>query len=77
MVKSPPANAGGKGSITGPGRFPSASELLSPGATTAEPGLESLGATVTEALTPRSPCSAARGARQREAGTRQLESVLG
>ena len=39
MVKNPPASAGDKGSITGPGRFPRASELLSPGATTIEPVL--------------------------------------
>ena len=39
MVKNPPANAGDKGSIAGLGRFPCASELLSPGATTIEPVL--------------------------------------
>ena len=38
-VKNPPANAGDTGSSPGPGRFPHATEQLSPCATTTEPVL--------------------------------------
>ena len=37
VVKSPPANAGDKGSSSGPGRSHHAAEQLSPCATTTEP----------------------------------------
>lgn len=71
--KESPVNAGGKGSNHWSGRFPHASELLSPGATTAEPGLEAWELQLLS-LTPRSRiCSKRSPAR---AGTQQ-QSVLG
>ena len=39
VVKNPPANAGNTGSIPGLGRFPHATEKLSPCTTTTEPAL--------------------------------------
>ena len=39
VVKNPPANAGNTGSSPGLGRFPHATEQLSPCATTTEPVL--------------------------------------
>ena len=50
VVKNPPANAGGTGSIPGPGKFPHTAEQLSPCNTTTEPALSSLRATATEAV---------------------------
>ena len=54
MVKNLPANAGDMGSIPKSGKIPRAAEKLSPCATTAEPALQSRGATTTEAHAPRS-----------------------
>ena len=62
VVRNLPANAGDVGVIPELGRFPLATEQLSPYTTTIEPALQSLGAMTAEAHMLQIPCSATREA---------------